>query len=72
MSTAPGHFVIVTTDAGPHLRVVGANGEIILTSEPYADVRAAERAIVLVGQAYRSLRRGGSEIVRVDETGGPS
>lgn len=41
------HWQPVQTDAGWHVRLVGANGETVLTSEVYQDPRQCADAIVL-------------------------
>lgn len=40
-----GRWESVRTNAGWHLRLVGANGEIVMTSETYADQRSVENAL---------------------------
>lgn len=52
MSEQPrAHFEIITTEAGYHVRLVGGNGEIVMTSEVYEHRRDAERCIEIVGEA---------------------
>lgn len=63
----PGKFVVVTTDAGLHVRLVGANGEPVMTSEPYTDVRTAVDAIGVVCAAVDGLRAHVNSIEEVDE-----
>ena len=43
--TRPGTWERVHTDAGWHLRLKGANGEPVLTSEVYIDPRSCENAL---------------------------
>lgn len=45
------HWQRVRTDAGWHLRLVGGNGEPVLTSEVYTDQRTVEEALRVVTQA---------------------
>ena len=45
--TRPGRWETVQTDAGWHLRLVGANGEIVLSSEVYTRKEAADAALEL-------------------------
>lgn len=46
----PGDWFPVQTDNGWHLRLVGANGEPVLTSEVYTDKRQVDGAIALVAK----------------------
>lgn len=57
MSRQPeaGTWQRVRTDAGWHARLVGANGEIVFTSEVYTDPDTAENALAV---ALRSLGDG--------------
>lgn len=43
--TLPGHYEKALTDAGWHVRIMGANGEPVFTSEPYTEEQAADEAI---------------------------
>lgn len=63
----PGRFVVVRTDAGFHVRLVGANGEPVLTSEAYTDVQTAVDAIGVVCAAVDALRAHVNTIEEVDE-----
>jgi uncharacterized protein YegP (UPF0339 family) len=47
-----GHFEIIHNDNGYRCRQVAANGETIWWTEHYADVRDAEKAIVLMGEMF--------------------
>lgn len=49
--TAPPRWQHVITDAGHHLRLTGANGEPILTSEVYVDGAGVADALVLARRA---------------------
>lgn len=40
-----GRWVPVRTDAGYHLRLVGANGEIVLNSEVYTEERQIDNTM---------------------------
>lgn len=44
----------VETPAGHHLRLVGGNGEIVLTSEVYTDPRQVDAALRLVRKTASS------------------
>ena len=44
----PGIWQRVHTDAGWHLRLIGANGEPVLTSEKYPEKRTATEALSVV------------------------
>lgn len=62
MSAAqPGRWEQVRTQQGWHARLVGANGEIVLTSEVYTDPRTAQRAVEIARES------GGLDIAEVDE-----
>ena len=54
MSARSPHWVTVRTDSGWHVRLIGGNGEPILTSEPYTDRRSADRAITIAKVAQDS------------------
>lgn len=43
--TLPGHYEKVITDEGWHVRIMGANGEPVFTSEPYTEEGTANEAI---------------------------
>lgn len=49
-----GKWQCVRTDAGYHLRLVGANGEIVLASETYTDKRSIQEAIDVVVSTVRA------------------
>lgn len=67
----PGRFQVVRTDAGFHVRLVGANGEPVLTSEPYTELATAVDAIGITADAVDALREHVDSIEEVDErTGG--
>lgn len=56
---AEAHWEHVLTDAGHHLRLRGANGETILTSEVYEDGRSVPEALAVVrktGNAFSILQ----------------
>lgn len=48
MSIRPGTWERVHTDAGWHLRLVGANGEPVMTSEVYEDRDSCDEALEIV------------------------
>jgi hypothetical protein len=63
----PGRFQVVTTDAGFHVRVVGAQGEPVVAGEVLTDVRTAVDAIGVVCEAVDALRAHINSIEEVDE-----
>lgn len=63
----PGRFQIVETEAGFHVRLVGANGEPVVTSEPYTAMATAVDAIGVVCVAVDALRAHVNAIEEVDE-----
>lgn len=65
--SGPGRFQVVTTDAGLHVRLVGGNGEPVVTSEVHPDVRTAVDAIGVVCEAVDALRAHVNSIEEVDE-----
>lgn len=54
MTTRPGTWERVRTNAGYHARLVGANGETVLTSEVYPDPDTATEAIALAARTGRA------------------
>ena len=67
MSGSVGKWVSVRTDAGYHLRLVGANGEVVLTSEKYDDPRSVQEAVNLVYRTVQQQEFAVTEIEQVDE-----
>ena len=61
----PGKWQRVHTEAGWHLRLVGANGEPVLTTEVYVDREACDEALELVRITMNSSDH--AEIQDVDE-----
>lgn len=56
MSTVrPGTWQSVRTAAGWHLRLVGANGEPVLTTEVYTDPRQVEETLNLIRRSSQQL-----------------
>lgn len=53
-----GHWERVHTPAGWHLRLVGANGEIVLSSEVYADKRSCLDALMMVVASLDTVNLG--------------
>lgn len=49
--TTPARWQHVITDAGHHLRLTGANGETVLTSEVYTDPRQVGAALAVTRRA---------------------
>lgn len=47
----PGHFEKVATDAGWHVRITGANGEPVFSSEVYTEEKTADEAIRFVARS---------------------
>lgn len=43
---------IVSTDAGHHVRIRGANGEPIAATEVHPDIRDAENAVHVIARAF--------------------
>jgi uncharacterized protein YegP (UPF0339 family) len=60
-------FEVVATDAGPHLRVVGGNGEPVAATEVYSDERDAVHAVSVIMEAIEALNSGAETIHFVDE-----
>lgn len=48
MTERPGTWQRVRTESGWHLRLIGANGEPVLTSEVYTDPRTVTNALILI------------------------
>lgn len=65
----PGKWERVRTDAGWHLRLKGANGEIVVTSETYNDARQVAEALGLIVRTASSVMFSteGPGITDVDE-----
>lgn len=68
--TRPGRWEHVITDAGHHLRLVGANGEIVMTTEVYEDARSCAQAFSVAERTFSQVVLGLPEVVdeRTKET----
>lgn len=64
-----GRFEVVRTDAGHHVRVVGANGEPLLTSEVLTSQANAVANIDAVIEIVKSAPAQGLAIHMLDERG---
>lgn len=50
--TRPAQWKKVKTDAGWHVRLVGANGEIVLSSEVYTREDTADEALEIAERSF--------------------
>jgi uncharacterized protein YegP (UPF0339 family) len=66
MSARLPRWEIVTVDTGWHLRFRASNGRVLLSSEVYTRLRAAERAMSIIAATVRELGQD-IEVRRVDE-----
>lgn len=57
------HFALIHTNSGVHLRIDGANGEPIMTSEVYTDLYTANRAAHLVVRTVAQLLQNNNLLV---------
>lgn len=64
-----GRFEIVRTDAGWHVRIVGANGEPLAVSEVLESRQAAEENVDAVIGVVRSAGVRGVEVRHIDARG---
>lgn len=69
MSKQRGRFEIVHTDAGHHVRIVGANGEPLATSEVLSSRQAAEENIDAIFDVVRSGGHRGVQVAHIDTRG---
>ena len=69
MSTRRGRFEIVRTDAGFHVRIIGANGEPLAASEVLESRAAAEQNVDAVITVVKATSVKGVEVRHIDARG---
>jgi len=69
MADRNGRFEIVRTDAGHHVRIIGANGEPLMTSEVLASEKNAIANIDAVIEIIKKAPAQGLPIRILDERG---